>query len=493
MSMSPTTTSTTIAAGDTASVNVSTDGGHTFTPTVIDRIGGAQGQDAPAVRLDVNGDRVYAIYTRWNTAIESDSNGARYGSQVVVVRSDDGGADRFTALGLGGNGTVVASTNSVFANTTDTALTLGQERIAGGDSAIAIDPNDVNHVIVAYQSAPGANGSGFLELVVAESTDGGATWTTRYTTGSATRSAQPGLAILDNGTIGLLYDNYNPATDALSQHFLTTSDDFTTTIDTVLATEQNTAAPFDFHPYLGDFFDLHALGDTFYGMFSAANADNGAAANFLNLSLDRHYTGTPGTATFQLTDAAGQPVSFSVDPYLFIDVESAATELRSHDFNADRLADLAFQTPDNRFLVSLSTATGTSFTAPQWWMQHGGGFVAGEAQYADVNDDGRADLIYQGLDNRFWVSTSTGTAFSPPQNLVTHGGGFIPGEAQYADVNGDGRADLIYQGLDNRFWVSTSSGTGFSPPQNWVTHGGGFIPGEAQYADVNGDGRADLI
>jgi hypothetical protein len=84
-------------AGDTASVNVSTDGGHTFTPTVIDRIGGAQGQDAPAVRLDVNGDRVYAIYTRWNTAIESDSNGARYGSQVVVVRSDDGGADRFTA------------------------------------------------------------------------------------------------------------------------------------------------------------------------------------------------------------------------------------------------------------------------------------------------------------------------------------------------------------------------------------------------------------
>ena len=311
-------------SGDTASINVSTDGGQNFTPTIIDQTGGTVGQDAPAVRLDVNGDRVYAIFTRWNTTVENDSNGSRFGSQVVVVRSDDGGADGFTALGTGGDGTVVATTNSVFANKLNTPLTLGRERIAGGDSAITIDPNDANHVVVAYQSAPGANGSGLVEIVLAESTDGGANWTTRYTTDSATRSAQPGLSILDNGTIGLLYDNFDPATSRLSQHFLTTSNDFTTTTDTVLATEQNTAAPFDFHPYLGDFFDLHAIGDTFYGTFSAANADDGTHASFLNLGLDRHFTGTPGTADFQLTDGGGNPVSFSIDPYLFIDDESAS-------------------------------------------------------------------------------------------------------------------------------------------------------------------------
>ena len=145
-----------------------------------------------------------------------------------------------------------------------------------------------------------------LEVVVAESTDGGANWTSRYTTDAATRSAQPGLSILDNGTIGLLYDNFNPATAKLSQHFLTTTDDFATTLDTVLATEQNTAAPFDFHPYLGDFFDLHAIGDTFYGTFSASNEDDGTHADFLNLSLDRHYTGTLGSADFQLTRASGR-------------------------------------------------------------------------------------------------------------------------------------------------------------------------------------------
>jgi hypothetical protein len=250
-------------AGNTASVNVSTNGGLNYTATVIDRIGGAAGQDAPSVRLDVNGSRSYAIFTRWNTVVEDDANGSRYGSEVVVVRSDDGGADGFTALGTGGNGTVVANTTSVFADTSNTPLTLGRERIAGGDSAIAIDPNDLNHVVVAYLDAPGANGSGVMQLVVAESTDGGLNWTTKFTTDSASRSAQPGLAILDDGTIGLLYDNYDPATNKLSQHFLKTSDDFATTTDTVLATENNGAAAFNFDPYLGDFFDLHAIGNTF--------------------------------------------------------------------------------------------------------------------------------------------------------------------------------------------------------------------------------------
>jgi Hint domain len=310
-------------AGNTASVNVSTDGGATYTTTVIDRIGGAEGQDAPAVRLDVSGSRSYAIFTRWNTLVEDDANGARYGSQVVVVRSDDGGADGFTALGSGGDGTVVANTTSVFANTSDTPLTLGRERIAGGDSAIAIDPNNADHVVVAYLDAPGANGSGLMQLVVAESTDGGVNWTTKYTTDSATRSAQPGLAILDNGTIGLLYDNYDPTTNKLSQHLLKTSDDFASTTDTVLATEKNAAAPFDFHPYLGDFFDLHAVGNTFYGTFSASNDDDGTNASFLNLSLDRDFTGTPGTSNFQLTNGVGGSVSFSIDPFLFIDDGSA--------------------------------------------------------------------------------------------------------------------------------------------------------------------------
>jgi hypothetical protein len=385
-------------AGNTASVNVSTDGGATYATTIIDRVGGTEGQDAPAVRLDVNGSHSYAIFTRWNTLVESDGNGSRYGSEVVVVRSDDGGADGFTALGSGGDGVVAADTISVFANTSNTPLTLGRERIAGGDSAIAIDPNDVNHVVIAYQNAPGANGSGLMEVVVAESTDGGLNWTTKYTTDSATRSAQPGLAILDNGTIGLLYDNYDPVTNKLSQHLLKTGDDFANTSDTVLATEKNTAAPFDFQPYLGDFFELHSVGNTFYGIFSASNRDDGTNASFLNLSLDRDFTGTPGTANFQLTDSVGGAVSFSIDPFLFVDDSANPCYCRGTLIMTED-----GEVPVERLRIGDRVMTRSGEARPIKWMgrrSYSGGFALGQTQIlpicimAGALDDGvpRRDL-----------------------------------------------------------------------------------------------------
>ena len=149
------------------------------------------------------------------------------------------------------------------------------------------------------------------------------------------------------------------------------------------------------------------------------------------------------------------------------------------------------QGTDNQFWVSLSTGTG--LTTPAVWVQHGTSFVAGQAQYADLNGDGRADLIMQGTDNKFWVSLSTGTGLTIPSMWLQHGTNFQAGQARYADLNGDGRADLIYQGLDNRFWVSLSTGTELRLPAMWIQHGGSFQAGQAQYGDLNGDGMTDLI
>src|SRR5438046_8987020 len=98
-------------------------------------------------------------------------------------------------------------------------------------------------------------------------------------------------------------------------------------------------------------------------------------------------------------------------------------------------------------------------------MQHGGTFTAGEAQYADVNGDGLADLILQSNDNRFFVSPSTGDGFSAPMQWMQHGGTFTPGQAQYADVNGDSKYDLLFQGNDNKEYLSISSGAGFVAPE----------------------------
>jgi len=125
-------------------------------------------------------------------------------------------------------------------------------------------------VLVAYNDAPGAT-RGQLQLVVSESSDGGGTWSEKFRTSSTIRSAQPAVAILANGAIGFLYNSYAPggpnpnANGTLSQHFVTTTDDFATTKDVTLATASNALPQNQGQPYLGDYVDLTGIGNTFYG------------------------------------------------------------------------------------------------------------------------------------------------------------------------------------------------------------------------------------
>ena len=308
--------------GHTASVNVSTNDGTAYTTKVIETVTPGAGQDSPAVREAVNGGTVYAMFTRWNTTVSTSTQGTRFGSDVIVVKSTDFG-NTFSA------GTRVnASLNSVTAPFTacpmtgcvlNTPLTLGAERV-GSDNAIAVSRTDVNRIVVAYVDSPAL---GQMQVVVSESTNGGTSFTEKFRTPLATRSAEPAVTILDDGQIVLLYNNYNPQTDKLSQHLVATSDHFASTTDTVLATENNDTSggpAVQFSPYVGDFFDLTSIGDTFYGIFSASNADNGTLASYLFNSpplFQRCFTGTPGTGTFALCDNLGGTPGFSIDPIFF--------------------------------------------------------------------------------------------------------------------------------------------------------------------------------
>ena len=132
----------------------------------------------------------------------------------------------------------------------------------------------------------------------------------------------------------------------------------------------------------------------------------------------------------------------------------------------------------------------------------------------DVNGDGRSDLIrvydydsepgFTGNVYGVTVYLSNGSTFvagAPEQKF----GGFIEStnqEARLADINGDGRIDLLlshesdgtsdsYQGVDyqgkrNRFRLYLSNGAGFSATayqfDDWI----------AQVGDYNGDGRVDF-
>jgi hypothetical protein len=311
------------AGGQTASMGVgSTNAAGPFTTVKLETVNPAGGQDAPSVRQAVNGSTVYAAFTRWGTGTAVTGGSIFSASQVVVVKSTNAGA---TFSG----GVSAASTTGYFSTSNtaqNTPLSLGQERISS-DLAIAVDPNNANRVVVAYGDRTGA---GVVQLKVVESTDGGATWSApKFTTPTNVRSALPALSILTNGDVGLLYATYTPggaipdATGTLSQHLLTTTNDFATTTDTLLGTETNTTPGIVFNPYVGDFYDMTSVDDTFYGIFSASNDDNGTDALFASVSFQRCFAGAPGTASFALEGITGgvcDPLIHpdpSIDPFVF--------------------------------------------------------------------------------------------------------------------------------------------------------------------------------
>lgn len=81
-----------------------------------------------------------------------------------------------------------------------------------------------------------------------------------------------------------------------------------------------------------------------------------------------------------------------------------------------------------------------------------------------MNGDGNFVAVWRsaGQDggNRFWLSAGTGTGLATPTLAADLAGSFAPGNAHHADVTGDGKADLLFQGLDNRVWLVSGMGLG---------------------------------
>ena len=77
------------------------------------------------------------------------------------------------------------------------------------------------------------------------------------------------------------------------------------------------------------------------------------------------------------------------------------------------------------------------------------------------------------------MSQSTGSGFTAGNGMGDLGGSFTPGQAQYADVNGDGKFDLLFQASDNKEYLSLSSGSNFGAATVVADFGayGPFQPG----------------
>jgi hypothetical protein len=120
----------------------------------------------------------------------------------------------------------------------------------------------------------------------------------------------------------------------------------------------------------------------------------------------------------------------------------------------------------------------------------------------DLNGDGRADLVGFGNEG-VWLADNQNNSFAVPALAVSGLGnnqGFDNTNSirTLADVNGDGRLDLVAIGQSAVMVSLKSAGAGYSAPTVWSTDytaAAGWRVGQQvlTLADVDADGRADLV
>jgi len=132
-------------------------------------------------------------------------------------------------------------------------------------------------------------------------------------------------------------------------------------------------------------------------------------------------------------------------------------------------------------------------------MYSSGGSTPTSIVAADLNDDGKKDLVVMNFDSGN-VGVLLGNGDGTFQPAVTYGGADGAGtpSVAVADVNGDGKLNLLVVNFqidtkgDGGIGVFLGNGDGTFQPEAVFGSGGYFAWGLA-VADVNGDGKPDLV
>ena len=118
------------------------------------------------------------------------------------------------------------------------------------------------------------------------------------------------------------------------------------------------------------------------------------------------------------------------------------------------------------------------------------GAGAQRAFVADLNGDGRMDVVLSGTSQRIAVMLNQGGGVFNGPTLIL--GTFFGLDAEAGDVNGDGKPDLV--SIDGaRMYVAIGNGSGgFTPGVNQLISSPAN-PRRLHLLDVNGDGKLDVV
>jgi hypothetical protein len=181
------------------------------------------------------------------------------------------------------------------------------------------------------------------------------------------------------------------------------------------------------------------------------------------------------------------------------DAPGSAQALHPALLGTDNTERVSVSRLQKRTMNSLATAPGSSLSFLPAVSYYSGGYEAFSVAVADVNGDGKPDLL---VANYCVASTKCATGLvgvllgngdGTFQPAVTYtSGGPKSVSLAIADVNGDGKPDLLVANQDSGVGVLLGNGNGtFNPAVRYPAGNG--VASSVAVADVNGDGRPDLV